>query len=334
MRQRRVVVGERLLGLVRARRSALPRLMRAWTWRGCRASTASKAATASAGRLRSSSTLPRLLSASRWPGASASALSRLASASSSRLSACSTSARFDSASAERGCDLERRGDQAIGLAGLAALVVEHAEQMQRVEIVALRLQHAGVELLRLVEAALPMQRERLAAMVCAEVERAGLRPSVTAGWSGRSAASRRPASRRRPSVLSASAARAAGRSRQRVSQAFRFGTALKVHVDRAADDGGDVEIGDGEVVAEQIGLLPRPRASSTLNGATSTFSASARLAASRSAGGRRTACSDQMLTPRSTSVTAHRLHCQALRLAFQRAGIEPAERNASWRDRA
>ena len=33
-----------------------------------------------------------------------------------------------------------------------------------------------------------------------------------------------------------------------------------------------------------------------------------------------------MLTPRSTSVTAHRLHCQALRLAFQRAGIEPAGR--------
>ena len=56
---------------------------------------------------------------------------------------------------------QRRGDEAVGLAGLAALMVQHAEQMQRVEVVALRLQHARIELFRLVQAALLMQRQRL-----------------------------------------------------------------------------------------------------------------------------------------------------------------------------
>ena len=86
----------------------------------------------------------------------------LASASPLRFSACSTSARFDSASGERGCTFSAAVMQAIGLAGFAALMVQHAEQMQRVEVVALRLQHARVELFRLVQAALLMQRQRLA----------------------------------------------------------------------------------------------------------------------------------------------------------------------------
>src|SRR4029078_5416806 len=67
---------------------------------------------------------------------------------------------------------QRRGDEAVSLAGLPTLVVEHAEQVQGVEIVALVFQHARIELFRLVEAALLMQRERLADRL-SEVERAG-----------------------------------------------------------------------------------------------------------------------------------------------------------------
>src|SRR3954454_20272137 len=92
--------------------------------------------------------------------------------------------------------------------------------MQRVEVVALRLQHARVKLFRLVQAALLMQRQGLLDRL-PQVERAGCRAHsglireirrVTSTGVAASAA-----------FFSASAARAAGRSRQRVSQAFRFG---------------------------------------------------------------------------------------------------------------
>ena len=75
----------------------------------------------------------------------------------------------------------------------------------------------------------------------------------------------------------------------------------------------------------RYGVLAKA-ASSTLNGAAMTFSASSRKAALRSCGGRRTACSDQILTPRSTSAMAQKLHCQALASPSSVAGIELAER--------
>ena len=73
-----------------------------------------------------------------------------------------------------GLNFQRRGNEAVRLAGLAALMVEHAEQMQRVEIVALRLEHARVELFRMVQAALPVQRQCLADRL-AGIKRAGTR---------------------------------------------------------------------------------------------------------------------------------------------------------------
>src|SRR5260221_5429281 len=118
--------------------------------------------------------------------------------------------------------LERRVDEAISLAGLAALVVQHAEQMQRVKIIALRLQHARVEARCLVEAALLMQRDRLLDGL-AGVERTWL------GRTWRPCHSRLvPAMRRVTSagvawsaaVLIGSGARAAGPLRQRLKHAF------------------------------------------------------------------------------------------------------------------
>ena len=58
-------------------------------------------------------------------------------------------------------ELERGGNQAVGLARLAALVIEHAEQVQRVEVVPIVLEHAAVDLLRLVQPALPVQADRV-----------------------------------------------------------------------------------------------------------------------------------------------------------------------------
>ena len=79
-------------------------------------------------------------------------------------------------------DLERRRDQPVRLARLAALVVEHAKQMQRVEIVALQLQRARIELLGLVEAALLMQRHAPGRWSAPDARAAGrAAPSLTAG---------------------------------------------------------------------------------------------------------------------------------------------------------
>ena len=60
-----------------------------------------------------------------------------------------------------GRKLERGADQPIGLARFAALVVEHAKQMQGVEVVALRLEHARVKFFRFVQPVLRVQRDRL-----------------------------------------------------------------------------------------------------------------------------------------------------------------------------
>src|SRR3954447_3954887 len=122
-----------------------------------------------------------------------------------------------------------RGDETVGLAYLAALVVQHAEEMQRIEIVALHLEHARVEGRGLVEAALLMQRDRLLNRL-AGIERPWLERIWLRSHSRLVRAMRRVTSAGvawSAAVFNFKASRAAGRSRQRVSQAFRFGTALK-----------------------------------------------------------------------------------------------------------
>ena len=61
----------------------------------------------------------------------------------------------------RRIDAERRRDQPLRLAGLAALQLQQPEQVQRVELVGKALQNARVVLLRGRELPLPVQRERL-----------------------------------------------------------------------------------------------------------------------------------------------------------------------------
>ncbi len=51
------------------------------------------------------------------------------------------------------------------------------------------------------------------------------------------------------------ASSAAGRSRQRLSQSPQARRCGEVHLDRPADHRGDVEIGDGEIIADEIRLL-------------------------------------------------------------------------------
>src|SRR5215475_2121260 len=119
--------------------------------------------------------------------------------------------------------------------------------------------------------------------------------------------------------LSASAFRAAGRSRQRVSQALRFGVAERSMSTARLMTAATLRSATVKSLPSRYFCLATA-ASRTLNGAAKTFKASLRLMASRSAGGRRTACSDQMLTPRSTSVTAHRLHCHAVAAWAQQGG--------------
>ena len=57
--------------------------------------------------------------------------------------------------------LQRRGDELIGLARLAALQPHHAEQMQRIEHVGMGFEDAAVELVRLGKTPGAVQRQRL-----------------------------------------------------------------------------------------------------------------------------------------------------------------------------
>ena len=58
-------------------------------------------------------------------------------------------------------DPEGRRHQAMGFAHLAALRLDQAEQMQRVEIIRRRLQRAGIELFGFAQTSLLMQAQRL-----------------------------------------------------------------------------------------------------------------------------------------------------------------------------
>src|SRR5580704_16743914 len=194
------------------------------------------------------------------------------------------------------------------LADAAKLRLDGAEQIERVEMIRRGFEHAGVDLLGVAQPALPVQRHSLVHGLT-EVERAGLLAHrrliramrrVTSGGVSLSAL-----------VFSSSAARAAGRSRQRVSQAFRFGTCDKSISTARLMTAATLRSATVKSSPRRYGVLTRA-VSSTLNGAAMTFSASSRSATLRSCGGRRTACSDQILTPRSTSAMAQKLHCQAL----------------------
>src|SRR5262249_29173402 len=61
-----------------------------------------------------------------------------------------------------GVDPERGSDQPIGFSGLSALSFDRTEEIERVELVGHRLQHPGVDLLRLAQAALLLQRHGIA----------------------------------------------------------------------------------------------------------------------------------------------------------------------------
>ena len=60
-----------------------------------------------------------------------------------------------------GIDLQRRGDEPVGLAGLSALRLDGAEKVERVELVGQRLEHARINLLRLAQPSLLLQRHGL-----------------------------------------------------------------------------------------------------------------------------------------------------------------------------
>src|SRR5271166_5277229 len=91
---------------------------------------------------------------------------------------------------------------------------------------------------------------------------------------------------------------------------LQTGHRRQIHVDCATDDAATLR---SATVNSPPRRYPPPASapSSTLNGLSSTLSASARRSPSRSADGRRSACNDQILTPRSTTCTDHRLHCHA-----------------------
>src|SRR5262249_55817305 len=61
-----------------------------------------------------------------------------------------------------GVDPERGSDQPIGFSGLSALSFDRTEEIERVELVGHRLQHPGVDLLRLAQATLLLQRHGIA----------------------------------------------------------------------------------------------------------------------------------------------------------------------------
>ena len=84
-----------------------------------------------------------------------------ASASASRLSACSTLAKLIKRVGRVRIDLQRRRHQPVGFAHLAALRLDQAEQMQRVEIIRRRLERARVEFFGFAQASLLMQAQRL-----------------------------------------------------------------------------------------------------------------------------------------------------------------------------
>src|SRR5580693_5548023 len=194
------------------------------------------------------------------------------------------------------------------LADPAKLRLDGAEQIERVEMVRRGFEHAGVNLLGLAQPALPVQCQSLVHGLT-EVEGTGslahrrlirAMRRVTSGGVSLSAL-----------VFSASAVRAAGRSRQRVSQTFKFGVADRSISMARLTTAATLRSATVKLLPSKYGVLLKA-ASSTPNGAAITFSASSRKAASRSLGGKRTACSDQMLTPRSTSAIAQKLHCHAL----------------------
>src|SRR5215471_3248968 len=60
-----------------------------------------------------------------------------------------------------GIDLERRGDEPVGLSGLSALRLDGAEKVERVELIRQRLEYAGIDLLRLAQPPLLLQRHGL-----------------------------------------------------------------------------------------------------------------------------------------------------------------------------
>src|SRR6202035_2078937 len=149
---------------------------------------------------------------------------------------------------------------------------------ERVEMIRRGLEHAGVNLLGVAQPALPVQRHGLVHGLT-EVEWASFLAHrrliramrrVTSGGVSLSAL-----------VFSASAARAAGRSRQRVSQALRCGAADKSISMARLMTAATLRSATVKSLPSRYGVLAKA-ASSTANGAATTFSASSRNASLRS----------------------------------------------------
>src|SRR5215470_9958464 len=60
-----------------------------------------------------------------------------------------------------GIDLERCGDEPVGLSCLSALRLDGAEKVERVELIGQRLEDAGIDFLRLAQPPLLLQRHGL-----------------------------------------------------------------------------------------------------------------------------------------------------------------------------
>src|SRR5579862_5451024 len=115
------------------------------------------------------------------------------------------------------------------LADAAELRLDGAEQIERVEMIRRGLEHARVNLLGVAQPALPVQRQSLVHGLT-EVEGTSSLAHRFLAHSRLIRAMRRVTSggvALSALVFSASAWRAAGRSRQRVSQSLRFGVADK-----------------------------------------------------------------------------------------------------------
>src|SRR6202034_733013 len=199
----------------------------------------------------------------------------------------------------------RGAEQALRFADLTLLQLDRTEKIERVEIVRHSLEHTAVDFFRLAQLALALQRDRFVERL-SDIERPRIHSRLIRAMRRVTSAGVALSE----SVFNFSAARAAGRSRQHASQFLRCGHGERSMSMARLMTAATLRSATVKFSPSRYGCAATA-ASSTLNGAATTLSASSRSAGSRSAGGSRTACSDQILTPRSTSAIAQTLQCQA-----------------------
>ncbi len=140
-------------------------------------------------------------------------------------------------------------EQALRLADLALLQLDRAEKIERVEIVRHGLEYAAVDFFRVAQLALALQRhrfvERLTDVKGPRIHSRLIRAMRRVTSAGVALSDFGLELQRRARRRPVEAAR---------KPAFQMRPRRELHVDRAADDGGDVEIGHREILAEQIRL--------------------------------------------------------------------------------